>query len=605
MLYNFNCKIIKYLKVGEVMLIKSLYMLSIVFLLIAFLLYPKENKKLNLLSWIVYTLGILVCYNTFIVCLIAFLKQQGSLPIYSTINYIVGSILFIISIKKNQFQKYTIHLPDIITFLCISLISIGIGYFRFNGFSAISYQSGDSAAHYRHALHFSEELSLLNKTNSQDILYGNFERVMPISYINGGLFLHLFSNIKPYQAFLIYDTLCYLLSSLLFLTTLTKIYSPKKGNYLYLFILTHIYILGFPLNSFLFGFCYLGLGLMVVNLLFLTILNFEGKLQQDRIFKLTILFLLNFSVFFSYYLFIPCIYLALGLYYILLWKKKKWQFKDTLLYGTITLIIPFIIGFTHFLIPLFGKNQGSILTVINLDGDIYRNITPIYVFAIVFCYLLFDKIKNKRKLDYFYLNLYTIAGYIVIFLVLYALHYAQIYYLYKLFYLYWIFEILLLGKLLANKRVYLYTLFTIVISGFLYVTFFPTTSLTNLLIRVNVYNWNAKAMAPDQFMFNKKELELVEKSTKYKSICEHNHEFLLVGDKRKNFWFYSITGSVPVLEDDNGWNIEKNNITLGTWQNLDEYNCVIYYYDNAISYYDKFMYDVLYENEEGIILKKK
>ena len=60
-----------------------------------------------------------------------------------------------------------------------------------------------------------------------------------------------------------------------------------------------------------------------------------------------ILFLLNLGLFFTYYLFIPFVYLAEFIYFIMVNKKKnkKLLTKRLIVFIAITLILPCILGF--------------------------------------------------------------------------------------------------------------------------------------------------------------------------------------------------------------------------------------------------------------------
>ena len=113
--------------------------------------------------------------------------------------------------------------------LTIFLIFI-LGYFRFRGFNAIAFASGDSGIHYGHTLKFSHELSILDINNTKNDVYGYFVRVMPISYINGGLLFIILSIVKPYIVFMWFNVCCLVLSGLLFLVTLFDIYSNRSKN---------------------------------------------------------------------------------------------------------------------------------------------------------------------------------------------------------------------------------------------------------------------------------------------------------------------------------------------------------------------------------------
>lgn len=587
------------------------YVLSVLYLFFSFLFYPKTDKKLSIVEGIVYSIGLLFCYNTFVVYFNYLMHIHGSFFAFSIINFFVGTILIIFIFRKRRVQKYLFLKKELFAaFLIVSILFL-IGCFRFRGFSAISYESGDSAIHYRHALYFSKELSLLDDVNSKDLVYGAFTYVMPLSYINGGIILKLFSTFKPYKVFLGYDIFCLILSSLLFFCTIKRLCGERKYNYVYLVVMTFIYILAYPFNSFLFGFCYLGLGIMVINLLYYTIFIFDKKISDDSIFKCIIFFMILFSVFFSYYMFVPCIYLALGIYYISLWKDKKISFKKLLFYGSITLIVPFVLGFTRFFIfprLQFGEDIG-ISNTLSSWGYGYEDALTIYIFIFFTWYVIFDWIKKKKKDHiYFHINIVILAGYICLFLVLYAFHFVSSYYLFKLFYLYWLFLGLGIVKRLFLYKRYLYVGGVVILLTCFYTFLNPNNGVTKFLTWLDIYHWNASTFVDNKIIYTKEELELVEKAKEYQNICRQNNRFLILGDINKNVWFYSITDMIPTLSFMNG---DARNLyslpnpSLDSWNGSTNYECAVYFYEEEKKDYEKSNFDILFSNHQGAILKKR
>ena len=218
-----------------------------------------------------------------------------------------------------------------------------------------------------------------------------------IKYVNGGFLIRILSFIKSYRVFLLHDTISFAITGLIFLSTLFQLF--KKRNYFYYACLMFLYSFSFLLNSYIFGFSYLTLGMMVVNLLFLTVLSYEKEWEENVWFKILILFILSFSVFFSYYLFVPCIYLALGIYYIKLYQDKEISFKQMSFYGIFTLILPFFIGFFYFVFPTFFKVTGGVATAVSSDGYIYNNKINKH-FALTCIFGIFS-IKQLQLIAYF------------------------------------------------------------------------------------------------------------------------------------------------------------------------------------------------------------
>ncbi len=580
---------------------RIIYTLSIMVLLISFLMLEKKEKKLSIIKSIIYTICLLFCYQTVIVCLLSYLNLGGNLLNYSIANFLVSLILFLKIIKKKKIQRYYFDKLELLLTILVVLTIFLIATYRFRGFQSISYISDDSSIHYRASKIFSERLSILNDNNTNDLIY-NFTKMMPMFYINCGIFLKLFSFIPAYKAFMINDAICLVLYALLFLITIQK---NKDSNNIYTYIATILYALAYPLNNLIFGFSYLGLGIMTINLLLYTMLHIKDNLNTNKTLKIIILLILNFSLFNSYYLFMPFTYLSLGIYYLSLWKKKKIETKDTLIYGFFTLILPFIIGFIHFMLPGFFNPKTNIMTAITINGDIYKNIAPLYLFIFTTAYLVYDKIKHKKKTNYFLLNFYILTAYTLIFLILYILKISATYYFYKLFYIYWLFFSIYISKSFIHKKIVLYIISIIILIGINITILKPYSNITYKLEKLTIYTYNARKFNNDWIRLNNQELDLIEATIKYKDICKTGKIFPIVGSGTKNAWFYSITGTVPNIyyKKKDSKELYVPNIPLDAWDTTD-YNCILYFNENIKEKkFDK--KQLLYQNDKGVLLTKK
>lgn len=583
---------------------KLFYIVSIIGLLFSYLIFYKKEKKLSIVREVVYSICLIYCYNIVVVYIIYLLGKTGSFLLYSSINIGVFLFLDVITLNRKKRQKYYFNKREFLFFFLFFLLFLFIGYLRFHGGKMIHYESIDASIHYREALSFSKTLSTLTKENSKDLVYQYFVRCMSISYVNGGFLIRLLSFIKPYRVFLLHDTISFAITGLIFLSTLFEVFS-KKRDYLYYFCLTFLYSFSFLFNSYIFGFSYLTLGMMVVNLLFLTVSSIEDW-NQNKIFSLLLLLIINFSVFFSYYLFVPCIYLALGIYYIKLYLEKKISFSTMLLYGFFTLLIPFLLGFFYFIFSTFFEMKGGIITAVVLDGYIYNNMTPSFFFVIFFFYLIYFEKSFKQKHSYFSFNLYLLSFYIAIFFFLFIFKISGEYYFHKLFYLYSIFIILYLGIKWERKKKYLYIFTILTLGSMLLIRGFDDNDLTKFLSKLNVFNWNAYSFNQNRTLINEGELVLIEKSMQYKDICSYHHEFVNVGKRLRNYWFYAITDEIPLAgyEKDNPRQLNQDNIAFSWWKNLPHHDCVVYFYDDTTPSKEMNAYTILYQNKEGAILKK-
>ena len=588
-----------------------LYIISIICLMTLFLLYRKGDKEICFVSSLFYSFGLLFCYNTVIVFLIYLLGIQGSILLYSIINYFIGTIILLIILRKKKIQKYCFDKKKLIVIFCVIVIVFLIGCFRYRGFEAISYESGDSAIHYTHAIKFSEELSILDENNSNDYVYGYFDRVMPISYVNCGFLFNILSGVKTYILFSYYNVFCLILSAIIFLITVMDLFNTKKKNYVFSIILTLFYLLAYPFNAFVMGFCYLGLNLMVINMIFLTFIHIRDNLTDKMIFKVIIIFLLTFGCFYSYYLFVPAVYLMIGIYYIYLWRNKKINFKELLIYGIFTLVIPFIIGFSYFLITwVIDSGYSNITTVLASWGYSYNNITPLYLFIFIStCYVCM--LFKKKKINGFKISMSVISIYVALFLILYIFKITDSYYFYKIFSLYWLAIVLFFNEYIFKFRKIFYVFCFIMLGINIFVYNDSSSKFAIFMINSNIYTWNSIMMIDENIIFDENEVEIMEESIKYQDQCMNNdnYKFLVLGDVLKNIWYYSVTKTVPVLGDvkDNKHNLYLNLVPdVTSWYyGMKEYNCLVYYYEDEKVELNESMIEILYSNDSGAIIKRK
>lgn len=578
------------------------YIISILFLFISFLLYKKNANKVSIVSQVIYILCFIFCEQLLMVLVLSFFGLGGSLLIYSIFQYVIGSILFLISYHRKRIQEYYFDKMEFLSVILILCILFIVVWVRFDGFNSISYGSDDSSVHYKTALVFSRKLEKLNGSSHVDLIHGDFTRMIPISYINGGFLINIFSCFSSVRIFLIYDSICFIMYVLLFFETIFN-----KKRYFFSIVISLLYGFSYPLNNLIFGFCYLGLGVMVVNLLYYTIKYIDFSSNKFLVSNILILFLLCFSLFYSYYLFVPVIYLSLGIYYIMLWKRKIISFQKMFLYGFITLIIPFLIGFIRFILPIFYSTTG-VLKIMQLDGDIYYNLLPVYFFLLFSVYFIYEKIHiNNEKISYFSLTFYILSFYVLIFFVLRIFGIGGYYYFYKLFYVYFLFVFIYVSSRLYIKRKVIYLFSIIMILGCLIVGMFPRSHVSSFLERITIYQYNVRKFARDMVRFTSNELKIVDMASKYKKKCEYHHEFLLVGRNSKNMWFYEITGSIPVLNHStkNREQFYYPNINFYIWEKNVQYPCVVVFYEDRDISYDFSNYDILYSNYDGAIVRRK
>ena len=101
---------------------KLVYIISVIFLLVSFLMLKKSDKKESIISSTIYSIGLLYCYNIIIVLISSYLKIDGSLFSLSIFNYLIGMILNLIIFKKKEKQKYYFKKQELFVILMMVLL---------------------------------------------------------------------------------------------------------------------------------------------------------------------------------------------------------------------------------------------------------------------------------------------------------------------------------------------------------------------------------------------------------------------------------------------------------------------------------------------------
>ena len=241
------------------------YVLISLITIIMFLVMKKTNKKENIILWMALSTIILMCFNIFITLIFSMVKLKSTLFNLS-LTQIALILLFGIQIfRKKQIQKYYINKKDLVVSIILLIIVIVIGIAQYGFPFDIKYIITDGAVHYFSTINFYNESDLLSNVKYNYIV--SFSTFMTGAYVNCGILLKSLSDfilIKDfYMVFVLFDLMIFFLSGQLFYLLITK-KLHKKSEYVLAFIFTLIYMLGYPLNSLLSGFCYLSLGLDII-----------------------------------------------------------------------------------------------------------------------------------------------------------------------------------------------------------------------------------------------------------------------------------------------------------------------------------------------------
>ena len=429
------------------MIVSFLYLISIVFLMSSFLLLKKTNEKQNFIKWLIISFGLLFCYNS----VIAFILSTFKIPIYlitiSIVNLIVSVILFLFIKNKQNIQSYYVKKRDIFITLGFIVFVFVLGFLRFGFPFNIVYETCDPGTHFWTVKDFFENSLLLDKVVDQTIV--NFETRQFGSYVNLGIifkFLAPFMNdFDFYKVYILFDILMLLLSTLMFYFLVFN--ENKKSSIIILILGTILYTLGYPLNSMIIGFFYLGHSITLITMI-LMLFKLYDENKLNKILGMILLCISTLGLFFTYYLFVPVIFGGLFLYFIYKTKKNKNKIftKYNILFISLVYVLPCLLGFLYFIVPNIGNNEQNAVFQLSLEGYCYSDIfssallfIPLIIYYFVYC------IKNK-KINFIMFVYCTLIVFIILIIILLFFKMASSYYLSKPFYLLWLLNFIILFK---------------------------------------------------------------------------------------------------------------------------------------------------------------
>lgn len=205
-------------------------------------------------------------YNAFVCYVLTFVSFPITLLSLSVINILFTLPMLIKMVKTKQIQKYKFDKISSCFILIILMVTVLVSIANFGFPFKIKYETGDPATHHLTSVIFAGQDRLDNL--NEDEVYMHFKGRKIASYVNSGIIMKCFSDvmdeIEYYKIFILFGIFILFMTGSIMYNTLEKFTKNVHGKILAL-IISIIYVLGYPLNSFLFGFEYLSLGILVIR----------------------------------------------------------------------------------------------------------------------------------------------------------------------------------------------------------------------------------------------------------------------------------------------------------------------------------------------------
>lgn len=588
-----------------------IYMITTLWLLASTVIIKKSEKKQNILLTIVLSLIVFSTYNILLSIIFSILHLKYTLLALSIINFIISAVMTYMICAKKKIQKYTIKIVDIVFMIILLIVVIGIALIHYGFPFQIKYETTDPAVHFNMAKEF------------YDSKYLEWGSIMPGAAVNTEILFDVFDFIIPqenfYYLYIVFDLIIlYLIGAIFYLGITNNTESKKKSIVTMLFTL--IFLCGYPLNSMIFGYAYLSVGILYMVTLIVIGIYIKNKELNLPILCVT-MFLLLFGIFFSYYFFVPVVYSGFGLYMLfdmIKNRNKKNIFsiitKENVIKVITILILPTIIGFCYFVLPGLLETGETMVGHITSEGYIYRDLYSNFVLLapLAIFYVIYN-IKNKKN------SLSVIISIIAVIFTLYLLkrglraevssyYYFKMYFLLSILVFYM--NIKALFIMMDNKNeIYAYSflivflgILTIELTGYDYkiskinILFNPSNSINSF---ANIYEFNRNKVETKNTIYSNTQLDAI----KYLlDTTEDKSNIMINGTILQMLWANSawrITDTTDVSELQ-----KEKELDIQEWIENENKKYLIYFDTTKNIEKETTDYKTIYEVKDAIILEK-
>lgn len=588
-----------------------IYIITVLWLLVSAMLIKKSDKEQNVLLSVTLSIILFTAYNILLSFIFLIFNITYNLLALSIVNIILSGITTFEIYKKKEIQKYFIRIKDIIFMIILLAVVIMIALTQYGFPFEIKYETTDPAVHF---------LSTRNFYENKKLEWGG---MMPGAFVNTEILFDTFDFIVPnedfYYLYIIFDlVMLYLIGAIFYLGITDKIESIKKSVIIMIFTL--IFICGYPLNSMIFGYAYLSLGILYMT----TLISVAIYMKNNELKLLTLcveMFLIVFGIFFSYYFFVPVVYLAFGLYILFdMIKNRKMRNifsiinKENIIKVVSILILPTAIGFCYFVLPGLIQTGKTIVGHISTEGYIYRDLYSNFVLlAPLAVYYVIYNIKNKKN------SLSTIMTIISAVFTLFLLKKGlrgevSSYYYFKMYFLLWILVVYMNIKammvMIDNKNeIYTYS-FTVVFLGILaisYTGYDYKVSSINILFNpsnsinsyANIYAFNQNKITAKSNIYTESQL----KAIKYLLKTTNDKSNILINASPLQMLWANSVWRITDSEDVKQLQVPEE-IDIQKWLDNEEKKYLIYFDTSQEIDSETEQYKTIYKAEDAIILEK-
>ena len=599
------------------------YILTTIILIVSFLLFKKSNEKQNIIEWIILSIISYLGYNIAVCMIFGNLGIHTNLVFLSIFNILVSSFLCFKIFKKKEKQEYYLNRKNIVPVIFILLISIFVGIVQYKPADySVATASVDGPMHYSAAIHFADEMIILSKIDNKTGY--NFLTMQTGAYINTGIQMSVFrsilgENAKDFITFKYFEMEIFTLCALaLFMGVASK--SDTIYKTIVAMVITCIYVFAYPYTSLLYGFSYLGVGIVFCTS-FYFLSTIYGKIDYKV--WMFVVALSGIGIIFSYCLFVPAMYAFMCITVFLKEKDgKKKIFKKQIMITFGVLFVITVLSIMYLVVPTFlVASQNKLTDAIGFDGGIYKGFYIDFLVYVPFIISFIYKAIKEKKLSSIMISLIVIGFQWGVSLVGLLAGVMSSYYYYKIYYilmpLFCLITMDVIFEYTENKDLQVFiisslavfcSIIIVCVSGLerRFIMKYPniindvrTDSLSGIYYETNI------AQKPNITMsctVDENRVKIAEELGKHKEITLKN---MMVGGMNGfcKAWLYVISNNYCGGESINDIQVAVVETTIDDFLANPQKEYFILFTVNKVE--DNDSIEVLFQNEGGAIIKKK
>lgn len=515
------------------------YVLTTAVFLTGVYFVKKSDKQYIAAVWIPVACMVLCSMQGLFAAIFSLVNIPVNLYTLGLINGLAGVPLWMQIRKTKEIQKYEYKWIDLVALAVFGALFVGFVLKTCSLEFAPHYLAADGAAHLKMALRVMVKQEVID---------------MYFSALHHGIFIEIFapfvSSAVYYKLFVLSDMLHLLFAWCMFYAVVRR---HAKDIYLQIaaIIATAIYGCGYPMNSTLFGFTYLGMGVIIISyLLIVTDLFVENEI--DRKYAIIMMCLGCFAIFESYVLFMPVVFFSiLFAMFIKQYKEKKLISWDTIKTGLQIFLLPTVLGLVYTYSGIFAEKGTSVGSAIANEGGIYRDLYSNFAILIPFVLFALYNLLKERKNKLSIILVILLVGFMAVLFILGVSGKVSSYYFYKNYYLLWMiaFELAFVGLTYFDKQARTFVTMGFVTWAVIFVAFLGNFE-TLIYNKSSLFNTNWKAETyNDIYRFNRDAIRLPRYSSEklhlyryaVENLMTNGEEVVLASSWEDFYWMDAIT----------------------------------------------------------------